>query len=437
MNYQQAMDYLKELTKFGINLGLDRIEELLRRLDRPQHLLKIIHIGGTNGKGSTSAMVAGILGAAGYRTGLFTSPHLHSYTERFVLGGEPIEEETLARLISEIKPHLDDMVSEGWEHPTEFEVSTALALLYFARERTDFVVLEVGMGGAIDSTNVVMPMVSVITNVTLDHMDYLGQRVEEIAQVKAGIIKPGIPVVTAAQGSPLEVIRRAAETSNSRLVQVGRDVSWFPSDHSGNFRTQQFEVMGLFNRYPVELPLLGPFQQINAATAVAAVELLFSRLDQPIPFDAVIRGLLRVHWPGRFEVMGGEPTLVIDGAHNHAGAMALKQALQTFFPHRKIIFVLGMLADKERAKVVAELVPLARAVVVTRSNSPRAGDWTQLADYVRKELDQVTLVEDVGSAIKTALAMASPGEVVCVTGSLYMIAEAGAWLKLKGKRMTK
>ncbi|RYD01780.1 hypothetical protein N752_28400 [Desulforamulus aquiferis] len=199
MIYEQSIDYLKGLTKFGINLGLGRIEELLRRLGNPHRRLKIVHIGGTNGKGSTTAMVASILGAAGYKVGRFTSPHLHSYTERFVINGVAIPEIKLVELISYIKPFLEEMVSDGYEHPTEFEVSTALALVYFEREATDYVVLEVGMGGAIDSTNIVTPLVSVITNVSLDHVDYLGGTVEEIARVKAGIIKQNTPVITAAR----------------------------------------------------------------------------------------------------------------------------------------------------------------------------------------------------------------------------------------------
>lgn len=430
MNYEQAINYLKSLTTFGINLGLGRIAELLRRLGNPHCHLKIIHIGGTNGKGSTTAMVASILSCAGYKTGMFCSPHLHSYTERFLINGESIAENDLARLIAGIKPYLEAMVAEGYEHPTEFEVSTALALLYFAREGTDFVVLEVGMGGAIDSTNVVNPLVSVITNVTLDHMDYLGERVEDIALVKAGIIKPGVPVVTAATGTSLEVIRQVATANNCQLVQVGRDITWAPLANREGYSHQHFKVSGLYNDYFVELPLLGFHQQVNAATAVAAVEPLFSQLGKPVPADEIIQGLRCVQWPARLEVVGENPTLLIDGAHNHAGAIALKQALQEFFPGRNIVLVLGMLADKERSKVVAELAPLAKSVVVTRSNHPRAGDWTGLAEYVRYYLDDVTIVEDVGDAIKTAISGVSPGDLVCVTGSLYMVAEVREFLGL-------
>ena len=423
-SYDQAIDYLKSLTKFGMNLGLTRIEELLRRLGNPHGHLAIIHIGGTNGKGSTTAMIASILKTAGYKTGMFSSPHLHSYTERFLINGEPIAERALAKLIERAKPHLENMVAEGFEHPTEFEVSTALALLYFAEEKTDYVVLEVGLGGAIDSTNVVTPLISVITNISLDHMDYLGNTVEEIAQVKAGIIKPGVPVVTAAKGTALQIIRETAMAKGSRLIEVTRDVTWSVLDKDVKTGCQQFVIDGLQNKYHVSLPLLGKHHQSNAATAVAAVEMLFHGSGHHLPAAAIVEGLRIVHWPGRLELVEGSPLVVIDGAHNYAGAKALKQALSEYFTGRGMIFVLGMLADKERAKVVAELAPLGRAVVVTRSNNPRAGDWAELATYLREYLSDVQCIENVGEAIEAAVAMARPDEVVCITGSLYMIAEA-------------
>ena len=415
-----------------MNLGLARIEELLRRLGDPHRRLNIIHVGGTNGKGSTTAMIANILKTAGYKTGMFSSPHLHSYTERFLINGEPIAENDLARLIETIQPHLENMVSEGIEHPTEFEVSTALALLYFAGEETDYVVLEVGLGGAIDSTNVVTPLLSVITNVSLDHMDYLGNTVEEIARVKAGIIKPGVPVVTAAQGVALQIIRETAATKGSKLSEVGRDITYEALDGELKAGYQHFLIDGLQSKYTVSLPLLGKHQQINAATAVAAVELLFTGNGHHVPTAALLEGLGTVHWPGRLELLGGNPYIVIDGAHNHAGAKVLKQALAEYFAGRSMVFVLGMLADKERAKVVEELAPLARAVVVTRSNNPRSGNWQELAAYVQEYLPDVKCVENVGEAIKTAITLAKPDEVVCITGSLYMVAEAREALGLSG-----
>ncbi len=422
MNYNEAMLFLTNLTRFGVNFGLCRIGELMRRLGSPHRDLKIVHIGGTNGKGSTAVMLASILQKAGYRVGIFTSPHLHSYTERFQVNGAEIARKNVANLLSEIRPCLEDMVREGFEHPTEFEVSTALAFLYFSRKKVDLLVLEVGLGGAVDSTNIVTPLVSVITNITMDHMDCLGHSLEEIARTKAGIIKPGVPVVTAADGVGLRVIKEVSQREHSRLVIVGRDVTW--KHISLSEKGQCFTIQGRRQSYEkLKLPLLGRRQQVNAATAVAAAEILMET-GRVISAGAVSEGLAAVQWPARFEILRKKPLVIIDGAHNYEGARSLRQALEEHFPGRRLILVIGMLADKERARVVAELAPLAEAVVVTRPNSPRAGDWRELAREAGNHTSSFYLVEDVGDAVNRAMSLAGPADLVCVTGSLYMVAEA-------------
>jgi len=421
VNYDEALAFLAGLTRFGVNLGLGRIEELLERLGNPHLALKVLHVGGTNGKGSTVAMLSSILKAAGYRAGAFTSPHLHSYTERFQINGAEITRERLAELIGEIRPHLESMVMEGYEHPTEFEVGTALAFLYFFRERVDFLVMEVGLGGEIDSTNVARSIISVITNVAMDHMDYLGNSVWEIARVKAGIIKPGVPVVTAAAGEGLEVIERVCREKHSPLTVVGRDVSW--EEISVSTSGQRFLFKGFEGTYDIELPLLGRHQQVNAAAAAAAAEILM-RKGVAVSREHVRQGLAGTRWPGRLEIMCREPLVVIDGAHNPHAAGSLSRALEDFFPGRKVVLVIGMLEDKERAKVVGELAPLARAVVVTRPDSPRAGNWRELASMAGRHVNEVYQIENVRQAVDSALSLAGPADLVCVTGSLYMIAEA-------------
>ncbi len=432
MDFNEAMEFLNHLTKFGINLGLGRIEELLSRLDNPHHKLKIVHIGGTNGKGSTTAMLASILKEAGYRVGTFTSPHLHSYTERFLIDGVEINRVRLAGLIEELRPHLEDMAAGGFEHPTEFEVSTALAFLYFSREMVDFVLLEVGLGGAIDSTNVAPSMLTVITNVAMDHMDYLGHTIEEIAWVKSGIIKPGVPVITAATGEGLRVIEDTCRQKDCRLTLVGRDVTWEHISHS--LAGQNFNIRGSRAAYEnLALPLLGGHQQVNAATAVAAAEVLMA-MGSAISAGAVRQGLADTRWPGRLEIMRRQPLVIIDGAHNYDGARSLRSALVEYFPNRSIVLVIGMLGDKERAKVAAELASAARAVVVTRPNSPRAGNWRELAILAGRYVPEVYLEEDIGEALNKALSLAEPEEIVCLTGSLYMVAEARELLlKLRNK----
>ncbi|NLI12717.1 MAG: bifunctional folylpolyglutamate synthase/dihydrofolate synthase, partial [Peptococcaceae bacterium] len=301
MNFNEAIAFLNNLTKFGINLGLGRIEELLNRVGNPHRKLKIVHIGGTNGKGSTTAILASILQAAGYRAGVFTSPHLHSYTERFRINGVEISRERLAGLIEELRPHLEDMVAGGFEHPTEFEVGTALAFLYFSREMLDFALMEVGLGGAIDSTNVAPSMLTIITNIAMDHMDYLGHTIEEIARVKAGIIKPGVPVITAASGEGLSVLEETCRQKGCRLTQVGRDVTWEHISHS--LAGQNLTIRGVRATYhDLALPLLGSHQQVNAATAVAAAEVLME-MGVDISAAAVRSGLAAANWPGRLEIM--------------------------------------------------------------------------------------------------------------------------------------
>ncbi|TLN00003.1 bifunctional folylpolyglutamate synthase/dihydrofolate synthase [bacterium] len=422
MNYTEAIDYLKNLTKFGFNFGLGRIEELMRRLGDPHRHINIIHIGGTNGKGSTTAIAAAILQAAGYRTGTFTSPHLHAYNERYRINGEEISDEKIAAMIARLRPHLEQMAAEGFEHPTEFEVSTALAFLYFFEEKVDFLVLEVGLGGAIDSTNVAAPLVSVITNVAMDHMDYLGHAIEEIATVKAGIIKSGVPVVTAAGGPALEVIRQRARELGSGIFEVGRDTTFEILDSS--VRGESFKLTTPRNYYPgLHISLIGAHQVVNAATAVTAVELLADRGFRITP-ESVTQGLLAVRWPARLEVVQEKPAVLLDGAHNYDGAVSLHRALTEIFKYRRLILVLGMLGDKEREKVVAKLAPLAGAVVVTKPNSPRAGEWQQVAAEAGKYAGEVYLEEDIHTAVKKAVALAGDEDLVCVTGSLYMVAEA-------------
>ncbi len=422
MNYAEAIEFLQNLTKFGFNFGLGRIAELMRRLDNPHRQLNIIHIGGTNGKGSTTTMAAGILQAAGYRTGTFTSPHLHAYTERYRINGEEISPEKTSDLITRLRPHLEQMVADGFEHPTEFEVSTAMAFLYFFEEKVDFLVLEVGMGGAIDSTNVAWPLVSVITNVAMDHMDYLGNTVEEIAAVKAGIIKDGVPVVTAAAGTALDVIRQRAREKKAAIFTVGGDTTFEIIESS--VRGERFSLITPRNTYPdLHINLIGAHQVVNAVTAVTAVELLADR-GYRITAEAVARGLAAARWPARLEVVREKPAVLLDGAHNYDGALSLYGALTEIFKYRKLILVLGMLGDKEREKVVAKLAPLAGAVVVTKPNSPRAGEWQQVAEEAREYVPEVYLEVDIHVAVRLALDLAGETDLVCVTGSLYMVAEA-------------
>lgn len=423
--YAESLDFLAAQTKFGINLGLQRITRLLELLGNPhQQGVRYIHIGGTNGKGSVSSFVVAMLRTAGYKTAVFNSPHLHSYRERYVIDGEMISRAELVSQIDALKPVLAQMQQEGAEQPTEFELSTALALRYFSQQQVDYAVMEVGMGGAIDSTNVIMPEIALITNVAIDHMDYLGETVEEIAAVKAGIIKPGVPALTAAQDEvAVAVIADAAERCGSRLGRLGCDFDFCPVGHDEAGQT--FDYHDLQNGEVLsglKISLLGRHQLANAALAVAAARQI------GLPEDAIRSGLQAARWPGRLEVVSRQPLILLDGAHNVAGMQALAAALRENWPGRSIVAVLGMLADKEREKALAELLPLVSEVVVTRVPSYRAGDWEALADVCRRAGVPCRTVEAVTDAVAAGRDMLRPGQMLLVSGSLYMLAEARAFL---------
>lgn len=422
MNYQESIDYLKSLTKFGINLGLGRIQDLLSRLGSPEKELTTVHVGGTNGKGSVSAMLASILDQSGLKVGLFTSPHIHAYTERIKINGREIEEEKIGELITEMRVHLDQMVQEGVEHPTEFEVSTALALLYFARQQVDIAVFEVGLGGEIDSTNVILPKLSIITNIGMDHMDYLGETVSDIARVKAGIIKFGRDVITATDDSEaLKVIKNKAEAEKAVLWQYGQDFWVEPVSHT--YEGQIFNCQVKTTSFcGLQIPLLGKHQLINASLAVAAAVKL------GVGADAIKKGLARTVWPCRLETVRHHPLVVIDAAHNHHGIKVLVQALGDYWPNKKKVLLLGMLADKEREKVAAEIAPLAEKVVITKPNSPRAGKWQEVAEFVRPYVERVVVEENIIKAVDKALELTGTEEMLLITGSIYMVSEARAHL---------
>ncbi|MEW6573400.1 MAG: folylpolyglutamate synthase/dihydrofolate synthase family protein [Bacillota bacterium] len=456
MNYEEAIAYMQSAAAAGIKPGLGRISKLLGRLNNPQHRLRAVHVGGTNGKGSVAAMLTAVLSAAGYRVGTFTSPHLHSYTERFRLNGTPIEPALLAGLINDLSPALESLRAEG-VIPTEFEIHTALAFLLFAMKAVEIAVVEVGLGGRYDATNVIIPEVVVITNVTVDHTDYLGESIEQIASEKAGLVKPGVPVVTGAQGVPLEVIERECSAKGAPLFVLGRDFysvvcgrglsertlitpGASPTEdengHAVNVKLktldfellsgQELDIRGWWGgTRGLRIRLLGRHQQRNAACAVAAVQLLAER-GWRVSGAAVRDGMAAAVWPGRFEIVQEKPYVVIDGAHNAAGAAALKEALQCYFPGRRMVLLIGMLADKEREAAAATLCPLARAVVVTCPPGSRAGDWRKLAALARLHSPAVYEIGDISAAVSQALALAGPEDTVVITGSLYLVAEARA-----------
>ncbi|HMM22841.1 MAG TPA: folylpolyglutamate synthase/dihydrofolate synthase family protein [Selenomonadales bacterium] len=421
MTYEEALSYLASLGKFGMNLGLARIEKLLELMGHPERQYKTVHITGTNGKGSTAAMLAAVLRAAGLRTGLYTSPHLVEYTERMTVNGAPVSREAFAGAVEHTAALVAEMVAGGWEHPTEFEVLTAAAFHYFAAEGLEYAVIEVGLGGLLDSTNVIIPEVSVITNVTLEHTDRCGGTVAEIAGHKAGIIKPGVPVVTAARGEALAVLRETAARNDAPLYVLGRD---FSADLIG-FEACCQQIAVVTGRYgdlgQFGMNLLGRHQAENGAVAVMAA-LLLAEKEPRITLPRVRQGLAGAYWPGRFEVVPGRPVTVIDGAHNPDGAARLRAALDEFFAGRSVVFVLGILADKDIDAITGTLIRPSDYVVAVRPPSERAADPSAVA--ARIGAGRVETAATVAGGLSRAREMAGPDGLVCIAGSLYLIGAA-------------
>ncbi len=427
MNYQEAVDYLVNLDVFGWHPGLARIEKLMEVLGNPERKMSFVHIGGTNGKGSATAMLASTLSSNGYKTGMFISPHLESYRERISIDGLMIPEERLAQIATYLKDKIQIMTDQGYEHPTGFEVSTALALVYFSEEKTDMAVIEVGLGGAIDSTNVILPKVSVITNVTMDHMFYLGDTIAKIATVKSGIIKEGVPVITASEEpDALEIIENKAKAMHAPYYRIGKDLYYNVLELSETgtkfiVKNDRGYAMTLFT------PLVGAHQAVNGTTVMMVIKEL-EKQGMSFSEDKIKEGFRQTFWPARLELVGKNPKILLDAAHNYDGADKLRRSLNTIYQYDRLIYVIGMLADKERNKVLARLGPLADVIVVTKPNSPRAGDWEAMAVEAKNFTHSVYKEEDIEKAVDLAISLAHENDLVCIAGSIYMVAHAREYI---------
>ena len=432
MNYQAALSYILSFTDYeklpaflytAANFDLRRMAELLQRVGNPHLTSPAIHLAGTKGKGSTAAMIASALSAAGYRTGLYTSPHLHTFRERFTIDGEMIAEEEFSALTERLQPEIDEVNRRhNYGELTTFEILTALAFAFFGEQRVDFQVLEVGLGGRLDATNVVTPRLAVITSISLDHAAVLGDSLAKIAREKAGIIKPGALVVSAPQPSEAEVvIEEVCRHNRAGLIAVGRGVTWkkLTSDLAG----QSFEVTGKAGSYQLTIPLLGEHQLENAATAVAALEAL------GIGHEDIARGLAQVRWPGRLEVLRHGPLFLVDGAHNADSARRLREAIGEYLTFDRLILIAGASSDKDIAGIVGELAPLSSLIIVTRSRHPRALAPALLLEELERQGAKGEMAESVSSAVERALAVAKPGDLICATGSLFVAAEAREYIK--------
>jgi dihydrofolate synthase/folylpolyglutamate synthase len=431
LDYQEALSWIHSIGRFGMNQGLVRIEKLLHELGDPHKKLKFLHIGGTNGKGSTAAFAASVLEASGYRVGLYTSPYLEQFTNRMSINGVDIPRERLVELVNRVRPLVEKIAADpALGQPTEFEVVTALALTYFGEESPDIVVLEVGLGGRLDATNVVRPLVTAISTISLEHTQVLGNTIKDIAREKAGIIKEESAVVTQAKGDALSVLEDTCRRKNVPLFSLGEDFS--AEKTAGNLNGQFFNYRGLTHTlFDLQISLLGDYQINNAALALAALELLI-REGFKIPEEAIRNGLADTRWPGRLEIMRRSPLVVIDGAHNEEAFLSLRSALADTFSYRHLILVLGILSDKALEDILSIIVPLADALVITKPNSPRAADPEDLQKIACKMAKGPVFVEDnIPDAINLAISMARSPDLVLVAGSLYVIGDARLFLKRK------
>ena len=432
MDYQQAIDYLSSYTDYEVvprlahnaaNYDLRRVVELLSRLGNPHLRARSVHIAGTNGKGSVAAMIASTLTTSGYITGLYTSPHLHTWRERIRIDGELILESELTALVEEFRPEVEAVNQRAtYGRLTTFELLTTLAFAHFAAKGAEFQVLEVGMGGKFDATNVINPEVSVITSISFDHAEVLGNSLAEIAAEKAGIIKAGGVVITSPQfDEAARVIEDTCLSCGAQLVRVGSDVTW----QSLGFSTsqQRLQVTGRLGSYELSIPLLGQHQLANATAAVAALELLAEK-GFNISRDNIVDGLARVSWPGRLQIVSRSPLIVVDGAHNPDGARRLRESLEQYFNFERVILIIGASGDKDIAGVVSELAPVSVKVIVTRSHHPRTMAPAVIVAEFAKYGVETHIVADVSSALSKALALAGDRDLICVAGSLFVVAEA-------------
>lgn len=431
MNYQAALDFILGHTDYerypgfayAARFDLRRMEELLLRLGNPHLSARSVHIAGSKGKGSTAAMIAAGLGAAGYKTGLYTSPHLHTLRERINVDGKPIPKRDLAAVVARLRPQVEATDHDRtYGELTTFELLTASAFLHFQQKGVDLQVLETGLGGRLDATNVVTAEVCVITSISLDHQEVLGNTIAQIAAEKAGIIKPGNLVVSAPQVEEAAIaIRETCFRKEARLITVGSDVSW--QKISSNLSEQSLEVKGKRACYQLTIPFLGAHQLQNAATAVTTLEAL------GLPKESIEVGLANTYWPGRLQILRRRPMMVVDGAHNDDSARKLKETLEQHFHFDHLILIIGTSADKNISTIVAELVPLADSVIATRSRHPRAAAPNAVAEEFARQGVRAEAAEDVVQAVAEAQGRAGNRDLICATGSLFLVAEVIEYVK--------
>ncbi|SDP64883.1 bifunctional folylpolyglutamate synthase/dihydrofolate synthase [Clostridium gasigenes] len=422
MKYEDAMKYITEVGNFGSNYGLKRTFRLLELLGNPQNKIKLIHIAGTNGKGSTTAMISKILMGNGYKVGMYTSPFLEEFEERIQINRVNIPKEKLANLMDELKIAVDKVIEEGYNHPTEFEIITCLMFLYFYKENIDFGVIEVGLGGRLDSTNVITPIISIITSISYDHTNILGNTLTKISREKSGIIKECVPVVIFPQEEEvLKVIKSKCKELNAPLHIINEIDSELIEILQEEKPYQKVKIKGIKAEYNIKLPLLGEHQILNLSLAIKAIELLERNKKVKISKEILEKSLEDVCWNGRLEVMKKSPLVVLDGAHNIQGITTLKQNIEKYFKYKNIYLILGILADKDVEEMIKVITPMAKEVYAVTPNSIRAELAEDLKNEVLKYNENCIAFEKYEYALNKALEIAKEDDIIVACGSLYMV----------------
>ncbi len=418
MNYNDAMEYIHNSLKFGIKLGLENMNTLMGLMGDVHKKLRYVHVAGTNGKGSTAAFISEILIKSGYKVGIFTSPYIERFSERIKVNGEEIKNEDIARITESLKKNVDIMVQNGNGNPTEFEIVTAMAFQYFYEMKCDIVVLEVGLGGRLDSTNIIdSSLLSVITTISYDHMDILGDTLSEIAFEKAGIIKKNGDVLL--YPASAEIDKVFADTCRKLDAKLSR------ADFSGieikenSIKGQRFSYKSYED---LEISLLGIHQIKNAVMSILACEMLREK-GLNISESTIREGLAATKWPGRFEVIKEVPLFVIDGAHNTEGAKALAENIKTYFFGKKIIFIIGVLKDKDYLKIIETVAPFAKRFITVTPKSSRSLSAAELGKIVNTYCKDTIVSGTINEAVEIALKMANEEDIICAFGSLYYIGE--------------
>ena len=431
MNYKEALDYIHNTNKFGVVLGLENITKLLDLMGNPQKDLKFIHVAGTNGKGSTASYITNVLRRADYEVGFFTSPFLEVFNERIRINDQNIPDDDLAEVTETTKDAVDKMLDQGFSHPTEFEIVTAIAIEYYKRKQVDYVVLEVGMGGRYDSTNVIeKSVISVLVPIAMDHIDILGDTLGKIAYEKAGIIKENGLVVSYPQDPEAKkVVEEVAKEQNAELITVPTEnlnvteMNELGSKFDFKYNGHEFKDL--------QIRLIGKHQAFNASTALTVLLTLKDKGEIKLTEEQIRVGLEETRWIGRLELLNTNPRFIIDGAHNMQGIEALKKTIDEVFVYDRLILGLGILADKDVENMIAEMAPVGDEIIVTTPNIFRAMEAEELGTRISKYNKNYTVEPNIERAIDLALEKAGENDIILFSGSLYLIGDVRRYAKTK------